>query len=96
MSSSFKEGVTPECGSQKYWFTFAFRSPPLYVQLEARSLLIRALEDGDFGSLVDQRLQRDYNDNKMARMVVCAVACVRHSARHQPHMSQVISLPFST
>lgn len=56
----------------------------------ARPLLTRALEDGNFDSLVDQRLQRDYNNNEMARMVACAAACVRHSARRRPRMSQIV------
>ncbi|KAM7509516.1 hypothetical protein LguiA_019969 [Lonicera macranthoides] len=56
----------------------------------ARPLLTRALEDGNFDTLVDQRLQNDYNNNEMARMVACAAACVRHSARRRPRMSQVV------
>ncbi|THG17946.1 hypothetical protein TEA_016522 [Camellia sinensis var. sinensis] len=56
----------------------------------ARPLLTRALEDGNFDTLVDPRLQRDYRPNEMARMVGCAAACVRHSARCRPRMSQVV------
>ncbi|KAI8023190.1 Proline-rich receptor-like protein kinase PERK1 [Camellia lanceoleosa] len=56
----------------------------------ARPLLTRALEDGNFDTLVDLRLQRDYKPNEMARMVACAAACVRHSARRRPRMSQVV------
>ncbi|XP_052200236.1 proline-rich receptor-like protein kinase PERK1 isoform X2 [Diospyros lotus] len=56
----------------------------------ARPLLTRALEDGNFDTLVDARLQRNYNHNEMTRMVACAAACVRHSARHRPRMSQVV------
>ncbi|KAF5945735.1 hypothetical protein HYC85_015963 [Camellia sinensis] len=56
----------------------------------ARPLLTRALEDGNFDTLVDPRLQRDYKPNEMARMVACAAACVRHSARRRPRMSQVV------
>ncbi|CAI0390002.1 unnamed protein product [Linum tenue] len=55
----------------------------------ARPLLSRALEDGNYESLVDQKLV-DYNHNEMARMVACAAACVRHSARRRPRMSQVV------
>ncbi|RVW96382.1 Proline-rich receptor-like protein kinase PERK1 [Vitis vinifera] len=58
----------------------------------ARPLLTRALEDGNFDTLVDPRLQKDYNHHEMARMVACAAACVRHSARRRPRMSQVIIL----
>ncbi|KAK4430834.1 Proline-rich receptor-like protein kinase PERK1 [Sesamum alatum] len=56
----------------------------------ARPLLTRALEDGNFDALVDQRLRNDHNQNEMARMVACAAACVRHSARRRPRMSQVV------
>ncbi|XAR53340.1 Non-specific serine/threonine protein kinase [Bertholletia excelsa] len=56
----------------------------------ARPLLSRALEDGNFDTLVDSRLQLDYNHNEMARMVACAASCVRHSARRRPKMSQVV------
>ncbi|KAK8660569.1 hypothetical protein V6N13_051491 [Hibiscus sabdariffa] len=56
----------------------------------ARPLLSRALEDGNFDSLIDPKLQEEYNQNEMARMVACAAACVRHSARRRPRMSQVV------
>ncbi|PQM34247.1 proline-rich receptor-like protein kinase PERK15 [Prunus yedoensis var. nudiflora] len=56
----------------------------------ARPLLTQALEDGDFDALVDPRLERNYNNNEMARMVACAAACVRHSAWLRPRMSQVV------
>lgn len=59
------------------------------LAFQARPLIARALEEGDFGSLVDSRLQKDYNQNEIARMVSCAAACVRHSARRRPRMSQV-------
>ncbi|KAL0337406.1 UNVERIFIED_CONTAM: Proline-rich receptor-like protein kinase PERK1 [Sesamum calycinum] len=56
----------------------------------ARPVLTRALEDGNFDALVDQRLRNDHSHNEMARMVACAAACVRHSARRRPRMSQVV------
>lgn len=56
----------------------------------ARPLLTRALEEGNFDSLVDSRLQNNYNQSEMSRMVACAAACVRHSARRRPRMSQVV------
>lgn len=56
----------------------------------ARPLLTRALEDGNFDILVDRRLGRDFNQNEMSRLVACAAACVRHSARRRPRMSQVV------
>ncbi|KAF7850707.1 hypothetical protein BT93_L5063 [Corymbia citriodora subsp. variegata] len=56
----------------------------------ARPQLTRALEDGNFDALVDPRLQNNYHHNEMARMVACAAACVRHSARRRPRMSQIV------
>ncbi|TVT97383.1 hypothetical protein EJB05_57382, partial [Eragrostis curvula] len=56
----------------------------------ARPLLMRALEDGEYDSLVDTRLGKDFNPNEIARMIACAAACVRHSARRRPRMSQVV------
>jgi len=58
--------------------------------LQARPLLTRALEENNFDSLVDPRLQNNFNSNEVARMVACGAACVRHSARRRPRMSQVI------
>lgn len=59
------------------------------VALQARPVLTRALEERNFDGLVDPKLQNGYDPNEMARMVACAAACVRHSARRRPRMSQV-------
>ncbi|XP_039118912.1 proline-rich receptor-like protein kinase PERK1 [Dioscorea cayenensis subsp. rotundata] len=56
----------------------------------ARPLLTRALEDGNYDRLVDRRLGENYNRNKMKRMVACAAACVRDTAKYRPRMSQVV------
>lgn len=56
----------------------------------ARPLLSQALENGNFDALVDPRLQNDYNSSEMVRMAACAAACVRHSARRRPRMSQIV------
>lgn len=56
----------------------------------ARPLLTRALEDENFDALVDRRLENHYNHNEMARMVACCAACVRHSAKRRPRMTQVL------
>ncbi|KAL3031507.1 hypothetical protein AAZX31_02G033100 [Glycine max] len=55
----------------------------------ARPLLLRAVETGDFGELVDPRLERQYADTEMFRMIETAAACVRHSAPKRPRMVQV-------
>ncbi|XP_061374497.1 proline-rich receptor-like protein kinase PERK1 [Gastrolobium bilobum] len=56
----------------------------------ARPLLTRALEEDDFDSLIDPRLQNEYDPNEMLRMVACAAASTRHSAKRRPRMSQVV------
>ncbi|KAM0863464.1 hypothetical protein ACQ4PT_044576 [Festuca glaucescens] len=56
----------------------------------ARPLMTRALEDGNHDALVDPQLGTEFNDNEMARMIACAAACVRHSGRRRPRMSQVV------
>ncbi|KAD6794595.1 hypothetical protein R6Q59_021433 [Mikania micrantha] len=55
----------------------------------ARPLLTQALEDGNFSTLTDRRLQNNYDCSEMSRMITCAAACVRHLARQRPSMSQI-------
>ncbi|CAL0331513.1 unnamed protein product [Lupinus luteus] len=55
----------------------------------ARPLLLHAIETGDFSELVDPRLEGQYIDSEMFRMIEAAVACVRHSAPKRPRMVQV-------
>ncbi|KAJ4843565.1 hypothetical protein Tsubulata_040934, partial [Turnera subulata] len=55
----------------------------------ARPLLKQALEDKNFDDVVDPRLSKNYDPNEMERMIACAAACVRHSARFRPRMSQI-------
>lgn len=56
----------------------------------ARPLLSKALEDDNYDALVDPRLQDSYVTHEMARMVSCAAASIRHSARRRPKMSQIV------
>ncbi|PPS13138.1 hypothetical protein GOBAR_AA07504 [Gossypium barbadense] len=56
----------------------------------ARPLLTRGLEDGDIGPLVDPGLENNFNQEEMKRMVACAAASIRHSARKRPKMSQIV------
>jgi hypothetical protein len=48
------------------------------------------LADGDYDGLVDERLDGDYDQMEAARVVACAAACIRHTARRRPKMSQVV------
>lgn len=56
----------------------------------ARPLLTQALETGNPGELVDVRLNKNYNEVEMFRMIEAAAACIRHSASRRPKMSQVV------
>ncbi|CAI8587592.1 unnamed protein product [Vicia faba] len=55
----------------------------------ARPLLLRAIQTGDFSELADPRLQRQYVDSEMFRMIEAAAASVRHSAPKRPRMVQI-------
>lgn len=74
----------------KFWMSYT--EVNFVLALQARPLLNRVLEDRNFDSLVDPKLENNFENNEMARMVACAAACVRHSARRRPRMSQVILL----
>ncbi|CAL4950945.1 unnamed protein product [Urochloa decumbens] len=56
----------------------------------ARPLLTQALESGNLGELVDARLDKNYNEVELFRMIEAAAACIRHSASRRPKMSQVV------
>ncbi|KAK1299214.1 Proline-rich receptor-like protein kinase PERK8 [Acorus calamus] len=66
---------------------------PCYIDIpkpyRARPLLNRALDNGDVGELPDPRLENNYNEFEMFRMIEAAAACVRHSATMRPRMGQV-------
>ncbi|KAL3525399.1 hypothetical protein ACH5RR_013771 [Cinchona calisaya] len=56
----------------------------------ARPLLTKALEDGNYNEIVDPRLEGNYVAHELARMIACASASIRHSARRRPKMSQIV------
>ncbi|XP_073005623.1 proline-rich receptor-like protein kinase PERK15 [Typha latifolia] len=56
----------------------------------ARPVLSRALADGNYDELADPQLEGNYDPMEMARMVACAAASVRHSAKRRPKMSQIV------
>ncbi|KAF8080165.1 hypothetical protein N665_0970s0001 [Sinapis alba] len=56
----------------------------------AKPLLSQAIENEEFGELVDPRLGDNFIAGEMFRMVEAAAACVRHSAAKRPKMSQVV------
>ncbi|XP_052137160.1 proline-rich receptor-like protein kinase PERK8 [Oryza glaberrima] len=56
----------------------------------ARPLLTEAIETGNVGELIDSRLDKNFNEAEMFRMIEAAAACIRHSASRRPRMSQVV------
>uniref|UniRef100_A0A0E0LBR2 non-specific serine/threonine protein kinase n=1 Tax=Oryza punctata TaxID=4537 RepID=A0A0E0LBR2_ORYPU len=56
----------------------------------SRPLLNRAIENQEFDELVDPRLDGDYDDVEMFRVIEAAAACIRHSAARRPKMGQVV------
>ncbi|KAL1554254.1 Proline-rich receptor-like protein kinase perk5 [Salvia divinorum] len=56
----------------------------------ARPILAQVQEGGSFEELVDPRLGDNYDRREMLHMVSCAGACIRHSARGRPKMSQIV------
>ncbi|GJZ08829.1 proline-rich receptor-like protein kinase PERK8, partial [Tanacetum coccineum] len=56
----------------------------------ARPLLNQALENQNFDELVDPRLEKNYVQVEMFRMIEAAAACIRHVAPKRPKMSQVV------
>ncbi|KAF3340144.1 proline-rich receptor-like protein kinase PERK4 [Carex littledalei] len=56
----------------------------------ARPLMINAVSEEKFDELVDSKLENNFNTVEMQRMIASAAACVRHSARRRPKMSQIV------
>ncbi|XP_058091792.1 proline-rich receptor-like protein kinase PERK13 [Magnolia sinica] len=56
----------------------------------ARPLLMRTFETGNISELVDPKLENNYVEGEMFRMIETAAACVRHSAPKRPRMAQVV------
>ncbi|GJY13923.1 zinc finger BED domain-containing protein RICESLEEPER 2 [Tanacetum coccineum] len=72
-----------------------FDLPPAIFSLSRleNTLITRACIDtsiirGSFDDMVDQRLEGNYNRDKMHRMVACAAICLRHAIKRRPRMSQ--------
>lgn len=56
----------------------------------ARPALSRALANGNYDDVADPRLDGNYDPVEMTRVVASAAACVRHSAKKRPKMSQIV------
>ncbi|KAL2905582.1 Proline-rich receptor-like protein kinase PERK4 [Bienertia sinuspersici] len=55
----------------------------------SRPLLAKALENGSYHEFVDPRMEGNFDPHLMKRMVACAAASIRHSAKRRPKMSQI-------
>ncbi|XP_062230398.1 proline-rich receptor-like protein kinase PERK1, partial [Phragmites australis] len=56
----------------------------------ARPLLTKALEEDTFDELIDPKLAANYDAVDIQRLIACAAAAVRHTARSRPRMSQIV------
>ncbi|PIN25928.1 Serine/threonine protein kinase [Handroanthus impetiginosus] len=56
----------------------------------ARPLLSHALDTEEFKELADPRLEGNYVDFEMFRLIEAAAACIRHSSVKRPKMGQVV------
>lgn len=56
----------------------------------ARPLLSHVLDNEEFEGLADPKLERNYVEAEMFRMMEAAAACVRHSAAKRPRMGQIV------
>ncbi|CAM6024582.1 unnamed protein product [Sphagnum balticum] len=56
----------------------------------ARPKLSHILEGGSLEELVDSKLEGEYDESEMFRMIETAAACVRYSALKRPRMAQVV------
>jgi len=56
----------------------------------AKPLLTKAVEEEDYEELIDPKLEANYDAYEMARLVACAAAAVRQTARSRPRMAQIV------
>ncbi|KAK9113132.1 hypothetical protein Scep_020651 [Stephania cephalantha] len=56
----------------------------------ARPLLKKSQEENKFDELADPMMEGNFDHNEMRRMVACAAASIRHSAKRRPKMSQIV------
>jgi hypothetical protein len=52
-------------------------------------LLTKAAEEENYEELIDPKLETNYDAYDMARLIACAAAAVRQTARSRPRMTQV-------
>ena len=62
----------------------------IHFTFQARPLLGYALDNEEFEGLVDPRLEKNYVESEVFRLIEIAAACVRHSSAKRPRMGQVL------
>jgi hypothetical protein len=72
-------------------FPYATRKIISFVR-QAGPLLTKAIEEDNYEELIDPKLEANYDAYDMARLIACAAAAVRQTARSRPRMTHV-SLP---
>ena len=55
-------------------------------------MLTKAVEEENYEGLIDPRLDTNYDAYDMARLVACAAAAVRQTAKSRPRMTQVFAI----
>ncbi|EEF46466.1 serine-threonine protein kinase, plant-type, putative [Ricinus communis] len=58
----------------------------------ARTLIDHALNSGDYTSLLDPKLEGNYDRSEMERMIYCAAACVYKPSERRPKMKQIVQV----
>lgn len=56
----------------------------------ARPLLTKAVEEENYEELIDPKLETNYDAYDMTRLVACAAAAVRQTAKSRPRMTQIV------
>ncbi|KAK3165454.1 hypothetical protein QOZ80_1AG0033370 [Eleusine coracana subsp. coracana] len=56
----------------------------------ARPLLTKAIEEDNYEELIDPTLEANYDAYDMARLIACAAAAVRQTARSRPRMTHIV------
>ncbi|KAK1667085.1 hypothetical protein QYE76_055244 [Lolium multiflorum] len=56
----------------------------------AKPLLTKAAEEENYEELIDPKLETNYDAYDMARLIACAAAAVRQTARSRPRMTQIV------
>ncbi|XP_043811682.1 proline-rich receptor-like protein kinase PERK3 isoform X5 [Manihot esculenta] len=59
---------------------------------KAEDLIKQALDNGEYTNLVDSRLQEEYDEEEMLRMISCVAASVYKPPRFRPNISKIVQV----